>query len=74
MLLSLLDGCVLPADMVAAPEGDDALASLQRLSLVELSRLAAVQDAAQPVGEWWQHAPRTSTLFNGCIALVQACV
>lgn len=53
MLLLLLDGCVLPADLVPAAEGDDALASLQRLTLEELSRLAAAQDAAQPVGKSW---------------------
>jgi hypothetical protein len=64
MLLSLLDGCVLPADLVPAPEGDDALASLQRLSLEELSRLAAAQDAAQPVGKWRQHEPRSSHLVQ----------
>lgn len=49
LLLSLLDSCVLPADLVPAPEGDDALAGLQRLGLEELSRLAAAHDAAQPV-------------------------
>lgn len=51
LLLSLLGGFVLPADLVPAPEGDDALAGLQRLSLAELSRLAAAQDAAQPAGK-----------------------
>lgn len=42
---------MLPADLVAAPEGDDSLSGLQRLSLEELQRLADAQDAAAPAGE-----------------------
>lgn len=52
LLLALFDGCVLPADLMPAAEGDDALSSMQRLSLEELSKLAAAQDAAQPAGRW----------------------
>lgn len=51
LLLVLLDGCVMPADLVLLPEGDDALGGLERLSLDELQRLAAVQEATQPAGE-----------------------
>lgn len=52
LLLALLDGCVLPADLVPAPVGDDSLSTMQRLSLETLSNLAAAQDAAQPAGGW----------------------
>jgi len=51
LLLAVLDGCVLPADLVAAPDGDDSLSGLQRLGLEELQRLADAQDAAAPAGE-----------------------
>lgn len=51
LLLLLLDGCVLPADLVPAAEGDDSRGGLQRLSLEELSRLAAAQDAVSPAGQ-----------------------
>jgi hypothetical protein len=52
LLLALLDGCVLPDDLVPAPVGDDSLSNMQRLSLETLSSLAAAQDAAQPAGGW----------------------
>lgn len=51
LLLNVFDGIVMPADLVLAPEGDDALTGLQQRTVVELQRLALAQREAEPAGQ-----------------------
>jgi hypothetical protein len=53
LLLQLLDGFVMPADLAAPSEGAAAveLQGLPRKTLLELSKLALAQEEAAPIGE-----------------------
>jgi hypothetical protein len=51
LLLGLLDGCTMPADLVAPAEGEaDALEGMQQRSMLQLERLALAQEEAAPAG------------------------
>lgn len=50
VLLALLDGFVMPGDLLALESGAEALAGLQPRSLLQLERLALAQEEAVPAG------------------------
>lgn len=62
LLLCVLDGMVMPADLAAGPAGDDALAGLQQRTMQELQRLALAQQEAEPAGEHLACAASASQL------------
>eukprot|EP00775_Hariotina_reticulata_P013720 gene13720-13842_t len=72
LLLQLLDGFVMPADLAAAPESGAAVEwqGLPRKSLMELSKLALALDEAAPIGEQARTC-EDCVHDTGCLALLR---